>query len=457
MGDEKSIHVIIDHIRSSVFLISEGIVPNNEGKGYVLRRIIRRAMLHGSKIGLNRIFFNELVIILAKEMQEVYPDLMDKILVIENIIKREEEKFFFNLSRGLKLVDNALKISENKILTGKQIFDLYDTFGFPVDIILDIAHTKGFTCDTKKFNLLMDNHKKISKTEYLKKKNSVYYIKSYSKTDFAGYNNYETVSKVLEIYARDKKIFDTKSSVNINENNLSIILDKTPFYAESGGQVGDTGIIFNENFSFRVKDTKKIEKCFLHIGVLEKGIIKVGDIVNATINKNDRFLIMSNHTSTHLLHSSLKTILGKHLEQKGSYLDSKKLRFDFNYEKKIGQEEISNIEDLINQKIRSKLDVNTKIMDIVEVNKLKIQTLFNEKYEKKVRVLFIGKEKNNFSVELCGGTHVSNTSDIKFFKIIKETSIGVGIKRIEAITGETAFNWLDKKNQIIEDILVSLN
>ena len=450
----SSINVIIDHIRSSCFLIHEGVTPGNEGRSYVLRRIIRRAMLHGNKIGFNDIFFHKLVPLFIDTMSSNYPNLIKNIEIIKNVIKEEEEKFFLNLNRGVKIIEKEIETSKKlKKLSGSQIFKLYDTFGLPLDITLDIAKTNQFSYDIKNFNILLDNHKKLSREKKQNKKDNIYYLDGKNKTIFEGYDKEKTESNVLDIYIKDKKILST-AGISSNKK-YSIVLDRTPFYAESGGQVGDTGFIKSNNFSFKVQETKKINKIFIHIGILEKGEVKKGDKVIAEINKTDRKLIKANHTATHILHASLKILINKNIQQKGSYLDREKLRFDFNYDNKLHQNDIETIEHFINQKINAGLKVINKNMKLSDVKKLNIKTLFYEKYEENVRVLFIGDD--NFSVELCGGTHVSNTNEIKLFKIIKETSLGIGMKRIEAITGETALKWLDKKAKIVDNILMYLN
>lgn len=424
-----SLKVIADHIRSCAFLIADGVLPSNEGRGYVLRRIIRRAIRHGNKLGANEIFFYKLVDELVNQMGETYPQLVEKKELIEKTLIKEEELFSKTIENGIKIFDTETRNLKGDTISGEVAFKLYDTYGFPIDLTADMAREKGLKVDEKAFQKQMQIQKQRSKDAG---KFSVDYnaiINSKVKSEFRGYSTLIEDAKVLEIY-KDGGAIETLQA----GDDAVIILDKTPFYAESGGQVGDRGIIEGVGVKFVVTDVQKSGDAILHIGKLENGTLYIRDEVTAQVNDSKRLATAANHSATHLLHKALKVVLGDHAEQKGSLVDEHKLRFDFTHDKAISRQQIQEIERLVNQQIRANYIVSTIETSQEKARSLGAQALFGEKYGDIVRVISMG----DFSIELCGGTHVAYTGDIGLFKIVSEGGIASGIRRIEAITAEKA-------------------
>ncbi|XBC38030.1 MAG: alanine--tRNA ligase [Buchnera aphidicola (Floraphis choui)] len=446
----KHIYVIADHIRSSSFIISENVFPSNEKHGYVLRRIIRRAIRHGHHIGIKGLFLHKLIPTLIHSIGTHAYILKKKQKQIEDVLKLEESKFINTLEKGLKLLETEIKNIKNNILNGKLAFELYDTFGFPIDLTIDICREKNIVLDIKEFEDCMKHQQKATKyTQFYKKNNpnTNISINNNISSKFIGYNTIKTQSHIIDI------IYNNAHSTIISKNELGIIILKdTPFYAEQGGQIGDTGVIYNANGKFLVHDTKKYGHLIGHIGQVESGYLNINNIVNAEINYNRRLLIQSNHSATHLLHSSLRKILGNHVFQKGSYITERFLRFDFSHYNHINLKDIQNIENMVNMKINHNILIKTKIMTLKEAEKENAISLFQNKYTETVRVLSI----NNFSIELCGGTHTKRTGDIGLFKIITEKSISSGTRRIEAVTGQIALSIIHEREKELQDIAIML-
>jgi len=457
--NEKTIsshRVIADHLRASSFLIAEGILPSNEGRGYVLRRIMRRGMRHAHTLGSKNPIFYQLFDVLLNEMSQSYPELnRGKDLIVETL-KNEEEKFSLLLERGIKILNENLKEVKNNILPGAMAFKLYDTYGFPLDLTEDILKSKNIKVDIDQFKQQMETSKKLARANWKGSGGKSLEEKWFkvreelNPTEFLGYEFNKTEGVILKI-SKDNKFVDTAKM----GDDVEIITNQTPFYAESGGQVGDRGVISTSNSKINIKDTiKKMGDLHIHIGSIEKGNIKVGENVNLEINIKKRNNARAYHSATHLLHEALRRILGKHVIQKGSLVSPEKLRFDFSHNKPIEKEEINKIEKMVNEIISSSSEVKTRIMspkDAVEKGAL---ALFGEKYGNEVRVLSMGGSKNDFfSTELCGGTHVKNTADIGKFKIISQSSIASGIRRVEAKRDEQLedFEKLLKKDKSNND------
>ena len=437
--NEKTIashRVIADHLRASSFLIAEGILPSNEGRGYVLRRIMRRGMRHAHSLGSKNPVFHKLFDVLLSEMKNSYPELyMGKDLIIETL-KNEEEKFSVLLERGIKILDENLKKVKNNTLPGFIAFKLYDTYGFPLDLTADILRSKNIRVESESFEKEMENSKKIARANWkgsgdksVEKK--WFKIRDELKpTEFLGYEFEKAEGVILKISKDDNFINEAKSG-----DQIEIITNQTPFYAESGGQVGDQGTIETLSCKININDTqKKMGDLFIHIGKIEKGSIKVGDNVNLSIDGERRKNLKANHSATHLLHESLRRTLGKHVMQKGSLVNQNKLRFDFSHNKPIEKEEMIKIDRIVNEIVETSSEVQTRIMTPKEAVNLGALALFGEKYGAEVRVVSMGKENNVFfSTELCGGTHVKNTKDIGKFRVVNQSSVASGVRRIEAL------------------------
>ena len=447
----SSMKVIADHIRSIAFLISEGIRPSNEGHGYVLRRIIRRAIRHSQKINFKKENFLELVPIFINTLLNQYKDI-DQKKNINKVLVLEIDKFQETLDTGLEILDkNISKIitnKENRIISGELLFLLYDTYGFPVDLSSTIAKENNFSIDLDSFEVLMKEQKINSKrSNKFENQNAFNLVNNYV-TDFTGYTNYKNESSILDIYVDGEDVLE----INIDQEGY-IIINPCPFYAESGGQIGDSGIVFSDEGKFLVNDTqKKGDTIYLH-GKQVEGRLKRDQLVISEIDQLKRDNIKINHSATHLLHSALINNIGKNVQQKGSLVSDSKLRFDFSCEKPINKEALEKIENEVNRNIDSKIPAETKLMSKDEAINMGAMALFGEKYDENVRVLSFG----DVSVELCGGTHVNNTGDIGIFKILSESSISSGIRRIEAITGMSAENYLKKRDNLISDICQTLN
>ena len=441
--ESKSLRVIADHIRSCAFLISDGVLPSNEGRGYVLRRIIRRAVRHGHMLGAKGIFFYKLVKPLIDVMGSAAVELAKNQKIVEDALKIEEEQFLKTLERGLFLLDQELVKITDSVLPGDVAFKLYDTFGFPLDLTADVCREKNITIDEDRFNQCMEEQRKRARESSAFSVDYSNVIKLDDKTEFLGYQATEASAKVIAIFQNGQKV----ESANAGDEAI-IILDKTPFYGESGGQIGDKGILTSANAEFTVLDSQKYGKSIGHIGTLVKGSLKVGDLVTAAIDVELRERIRRNHSATHLLQAALQQILGNHVHQKGSLVNDSYLRFDFSHNQSITQEQIVEIENLVNRQIRYNLPVDVELMPIDEARNKGAMALFGEKYEEIVRVLTMG----DFSIELCGGTHVDRTGDIGLFKIISESSIASGVRRIEATSGQNAMDFIHHEANLLNQI-----
>ena len=450
LGNKGSVShkVISDHIRSTSFLIVDGITPENEGRGYVLRRILRRAIRHGYKMGATKPFLNELVYNLSDLMKDAYPAIDEKKDHISSIIKNEEIKFFETLGKGINILDEAINNLKDKTIPGEVVFKLHDTFGFPFDLTADIAREKHLDIDEDAFNVCMDQQKKSSKagSSFVSKLPAASGV---DETIFLGYEDLKSESKVLVLWIDQERVDEA------NENQeIFIACNQTPFYAESGGQVGDKGRFSSSNSSGAILDCKKQGKVFIHKALVEKGSLKVGDVIDMNVEKDKRLATAIHHSSTHLLHSALRSILGEHVQQKGSLVDESKLRFDFSHGKPLSKEEIDSIEEIVNNEVLNNVDVSTKIMKLDDAMNSGAQALFGEKYDEEVRVLSMGSD--SFSVELCGGTHVKRTGDIGVFVITAQSSVASGIRRIEAVAGKKALSYISeirKVNNSLQEIL----
>jgi len=440
--------VIADHLRASSFLIAEGILPSNEGRGYVLRRIMRRGMRHAHTLGCKNPIFYKLFSTLLNEMSQSYPELdRGKDLIIETL-KNEEEKFSSLLDRGIRILDDNMTKVKNKVLPGVVAFKLYDTYGFPLDLTADILRSKNITVDTKAFEKEMQVSKNLARVNWQGSGDKSIEDRWFkireelNPTEFLGYEFNKAEGVILKIIKGNKIVNES-----VADEDIEIITNQTPFYAESGGQVGDQGIIQNSNCKIVIKDTiKKMGDLHIHVGHVERGTIKVEDNVNLLIDINKRNEIRAYHSATHLLHESLRRVLGKHVTQKGSFVSSDKLRFDFSHNKPIEMKEIQMIENKVNDMIATSSEVRTRIMTPNEAVNKGALALFGEKYGDEVRVLSMGKEKDSFfSTELCGGTHVKNTKDIGKFKIISQSSIASGVRRVEALREKQLENFEKSK------------
>ena len=428
--NNDSLKVISDHIRSCSFLILDGVIPSNEGRGYVLRRIIRRALRHGNKLGIKEEFFYKLVPVLRELMGDAYPDLIAHQDKICKVLKQEEIQFSKTLDKGMAIFQNYLAGTTNSVIPGDLIFKLYDTYGFPVDLTNDIARENGLEIDMEGYNRCMQEQiaRGRSASQF-----SVDYSEQVNlpgKTEFIGYDHSDTNATVLGIYAENNAVDEIKEG-----DQVGIILDKTVFYAESGGQVGDTGIIETETSLFNVVDCKKVGTHFMHFGHLKHGAISRGDKVKVEIDTERRQSITCNHSATHLLHEALRLVLGDHVEQRGSMVDGDRFRFDFSHDTSVSAEEIRKVENIVNMEIMRNKKVVTTSMSMEEAQKKGARALFGEKYGDVVRVVNIGED---FSVELCGGTHVNRSGEIGLVKVALETSVASGIRRIESCSGAKA-------------------
>ncbi|HEZ2074880.1 TPA: alanine--tRNA ligase [Neisseria meningitidis] len=441
--DEPSLKVIADHIRSCSFLIADGVLPSNEGRGYVLRRIIRRAVRHGYKLGQSKPFFHKLVADLVKEMGGAYPELKEKQVQIEEALKNEESRFAQTLETGMALLENALA-KGGKTLDGEIIFKLYDTYGFPYDLTADICRERNIELDEAGFEREMEAQRARARAAQSFKANAQLPYDGQD-TEFKGYSERQTESKVLALYKDGEQVDE------LNEGDSgAVVIDFTPFYAESGGQVGDVGYIFSGENRFEVRDTQKIKAAvFGQFGVQTSGRLKVGDSVTAKVDDEIRNANMRNHSATHLMHKALRDVLGEHVEQKGSLVTAESTRFDISHPQAVTAEEIAEVERRVNEAILANVAVNAAIMSMEDAQKTGAMMLFGEKYGDEVRVLQMG----GFSTELCGGTHVSRTGDIGLFKIISEGGIAAGVRRIEAITGLNALKWAQEQERLVKDII----
>jgi len=443
----NSLRVISDHIRSCAFTITDGVMPSNEGRGYVLRRIIRRAIRHGYKLGQNKPFFHLLVPTLVEQMGEAYPELAKEQDNVMRVLKLEEERFAETLENGMKLLEEVIADLEGKVIAGDVAFKLYDTFGFPFDLTADVAREKGLTVDEAGFKAAMEEQRERARSASSFAGTAQSRVDFDGETQFIGYHQDEGDANILAIFV------DGKAVTSVSEGSeATIILDQTPFYAESGGQVGDSGSLTEGMHSFHVDDTQKQGKLFLHHGKVTAGTISVDSAIHAKISITDRRASEKNHSATHLLHAALRQVLGTHVQQKGSLVKADRLRFDFSHFEPISAEQLREIEKLVNQNIMHNQAVGMNEMDIESAKAKGAMALFGEKYGDVVRVVDMG----DFSVELCGGTHVNSVGDIGPFRIVSESGIASGVRRIEAITGDAAWEAIyaedDTLSQVAEAI-----
>jgi len=441
---ENSLKVVADHIRSCAFLVVDGVVPSNEGRGYVLRRIIRRALRHGHNLGASGSFFHKLVVSLGEVMGEAYPELLSMQQEIIATIKKEEEQFARTLDKGMGVLEAALTNLTAEQLPGELIFQLYDTFGFPTDLTNDIARERGYSMD-------MDGYEECMEAQRARARSASQFGLDYSEsirvegsTEFVGYNSLEHSADVVALYSAGEEVFAAGADAEV-----AVILGSTPFYAESGGQVGDSGYLQTASAKIEITDCRKAGEHHLHIGKVLSGELNVGETVTATVDCSVRTATALNHSATHLLHSALQQILGEHVNQKGSLVDSQRLRFDFSHGESISAQQIRDIEHRVNSEILRNTPVQTDVMSMDEAVEKGAMALFGEKYGSEVRVLSMG---GDFSVELCGGTHANRTGDIGLLKISAESSVSAGVRRIEAVTGEAAIAYCDALQDTVSEM-----
>jgi alanyl-tRNA synthetase len=440
--EDKSLRVIADHIRSCAFLIVDGVLPSNEGRGYVLRRIIRRAARHGHQLGCKQPFFHKLVAALDQEMGDAYPELRQHRGHVERVLQKEEQRFAETLEQGMRILEDAIAAMQGDTIDGKTVFKLYDTYGFPADLTADVAREKQLSIDQAGFDVEMEAQRSRARaSSQFSAVGEDFKLDDYPASEFLGYEQPSAEAKVISILQNDAVIDQLE-----NGDQAVVILDRTPFYAESGGQVGDIGTLFiDDGTVFKVTDTQKQNDVFLHIGSLSSGELSIGDKVGAHIDEDYRRAVMLNHSATHLMHAALRQVLGEHVQQKGSLVDADKLRFDFSHYQPVEPVQIAEIETLVNNQIRGNLKTRAELMDMAAARNSGAMALFGEKYGDVVRVLRIGSD----SIELCGGTHVPRAGDIGLFKIVFETGIASGIRRIEAVTGEAAVKrFIESENRL---------
>ncbi|KTC68163.1 alanyl-tRNA synthetase [Legionella birminghamensis] len=441
--EHPSLRVIADHIRACAFLIADGVSPSNEGRGYVLRRIIRRAVRHGNKLNLPSPFFNKLVEPLGNVMGDAYPELLEARLQIERILLQEENQFSRTLEQGLRLLQEQIQALKSDSIPGEVVFKLYDTYGFPLDLTQDIAREQNLQVDIDGFNQCMQQQRELSQSasQFSADYSSTCQIEESS--HFHGYSM-ESMSSPITVLLMDNK----RVNVLASGEKGAIILEHTPFYAESGGQVGDKGQIITDHGVFQVENTQRVGQAIVHYGEVLEGEMKLGQTANAQIDADRRAAIRLNHTATHLLHAALKQIIGSHVQQKGSLVDAERARFDFSHFEALSQEQLQALERLVNEQIRENEEVLTQVMSLEEAKKSGAVALFGEKYSDEVRVLSVG----DFSMELCGGTHAGRTGDIGLFKIVAEYGIASGVRRIEMVTGAHALDWVNQQLGLLDDI-----
>jgi alanyl-tRNA synthetase len=441
---QSSLRVIADHIRSCAFLVADGVMPSNEGRGYVVRRIIRRAIRHGYRLGIRDVFFYKLVAPLAEEMGEAFPELKAAQEQVERVLKKEEERFAETLEQGMKILEACIAKMEGSVIPGDTVFQLYDTYGFPVDLTADFARENNLTVDHAGFETAMSAQRERARSASNFGADYDQDIKLDAQTEFTGYSQLDDQVHIIGLYKKGQPV----DSLQDGDEGV-VILDKTPFYAESGGQIGDCGKIEADGAVFEVTDTQKQGgNLFLHKGKLLTGTLTNGQLCDARVSEEDRKATELNHSATHLLHAALRQVLGDHVAQKGSLVNPERLRFDFSHFEPVTASEISTVERIVNEQIRANNPVDAQIMAKDEAVKAGAMALFGEKYGDEVRVLKIGE----FSTELCGGTHVERAGDIGCFKIINETGVAAGVRRIEAVTGSGCFDWILGRDQALASI-----
>ena len=441
---DNSLKVIADHIRSCAFLVVDGVEPSNEGRGYVLRRIIRRALRHGYNLGASGSFFYKLVKALGEVMGEAYPELVKDGQHISDVIKKEEEQFARTLDKGMGVLEAALSDLSGTELPGTLIFQLYDTYGFPTDLTNDIAREKGFTLDMKGYEACMEEQRTRARAASQFNLDHTESIRVQGSTEFCGYDGTQLASTIIGLYTEGEAVQSASKGTDV-----VVILDKTVFYAESGGQVGDTGVISKGSAKIAIADCRKVGNHHIHLGHIVSGEFAIGDEVDGQVDQTLRQATALNHSATHLLHEALRQVLGDHVKQKGSLVDSERLRFDFSHGEAVSPEQIRKIEHIVNREVLKNTEVTTDVMGMEDAKAKGAMALFGEKYGDSVRVVSIGAE---FSVELCGGTHVSRTGDIGLLKVSGETSVAAGVRRIESVTGMKALEFCDNQQDSITNI-----
>ena len=440
---QASLKVVADHIRSCGFLIADGVLPSNEGRGYVLRRIIRRACRHGNKLGAKGSFFYQIVAALVAEMGEAFPELTSQQAHIERVLKAEEEQFAKTLEQGLRILEQDLAQLQGAVVPGDVVFKLYDTYGFPMDLTADIARERELTIDEAGFEREMDAQRERARSASAFGMDYNSLVKVDSATEFLGYDATEGQGKIIALYKDGQSV----DQLGVGEQGV-VVLDRTPFYAESGGQVGDSGYLQAGAARFDVRDTTKTGGAFLHHGVVTSGALLIGAPVEAKVDADVQHATSLNHSATHLLHEALRQVLGEHVQQKGSLVDSQRLRFDFSHFEAVKPEQIKALEDIVNREVRKNTPVETELTDIETAKAKGAMALFGEKYGDTVRVLSMG---GDFSVELCGGIHAKRTGDISLFKIISEGGVASGVRRIEAVTGAAALAYLNAAEEQVKE------
>jgi alanyl-tRNA synthetase len=454
---DVSIRVITDHIRSTTMMVCDGVLPSNEGRGYVLRRLLRRAARHGRLLGINKPFLYDVAMVVINESKEAYPELAEKTDYIKKVIKIEEERFEATVDQGLVILNefiSEIKSGNKAVIPGEMVFKLHDTYGFPLDLTREIAEENGLGIDEEGFKKEMDAQRKKARDAHNSKDTSAWADSVFDKLDksqktaFTGYDSTASDSSILYI-VKDGEIVDAAQE----GDGIIVILDKTPFYAESGGQVGDTGALMAQNGSVRVENcTKTADGKFLHSGVVERGLVETGNTITAKIDEKRRMAICRNHTTTHLLHKALRTVLGEHVHQAGSLVEPNKLRFDFSHFSAMTPEELKRVEEMTNEAILSSMTVDVKEMPIEEAKKLGAMALFGEKYGNTVRVVKV----EDYSIEFCGGTHLRNTAQAGLVKILGESGVAAGVRRLEALTGEAAIAYYAEKENMLNEVSQAL-
>jgi len=442
--NNNSLRVIADHIRSCAFLVVDGVLPSNEGRGYVLRRIIRRAIRHGYRLGASQPFFYKLVSPLVEEMGDAYPELKDGQAHVERILKLEEERFAETLEQGMRILDESLAAMKESVIPGETVFRLYDTYGFPIDLTADIARERGLTLDVEGFEQAMEAQRSRARAASQFAADYSANLEVEGRSEFTGYNQLDNTAQITALFRDGKPVVELATG----ESGI-VVLERTPFYAESGGQVGDRGWLETASARFAVTDTQKQGAAVIvHVGRLERGTLHAGEKVEAHVDPEWRRATVLNHSGTHLLHAALRRVLGEHVQQKGSLVEPERLRFDFTHYEPVTPEQIETIETLVNEQIRHNAAAETRLMSIDEALASGAMALFGEKYGDEVRVLSLG----DFSVELCGGTHVSHAGDIGLLKIVSEGGVAAGVRRIEAVTGAGAVRWVSENQQRLQRI-----
>ncbi len=440
----NSLRVIADHIRSCAFLIVDGVTPSNEGRGYVLRRIIRRAVRHGYRLGIKEVFFYKIVASLARVMGEAYPELLERQTYVEKTLNEEEQQFARTLGNGMTILEKAIGELSGSVIAGETVFKLYDTYGFPVDLTADIAREHNLTLDMPGFEAAMEIQRDQARAASNFSAAEKLDLDGLEKTAFSGYSSLQSEAQIVGIFSPANEKLDIVPA----NSEVLIVLDTTPFYAESGGQIGDAGLLESDEARFEVSDTQKQSEVFIHRGKLTSGKLKIGDSVRALVAGNDRAAITLNHSATHLMNAALRSVLGDHVLQKGSLVEADRLRFDFSHGAPVSAEEIRRIEEQVNVEILANSEVSKEVMPIEAARSKGALALFGEKYGEEVRVVSMG---GDYSVEFCGGCHVDRTGDIGLFKIISESGISAGVRRIEAVTGHGALALIEREQDVLRE------